>query len=522
MTSAPVDAADDDGDGDRARDRERADRHARDRTRRQTRGALIAVLAIAIPTLWLGLGRGSITNSDDGITASVIRGMARGQGLGEMTFQGTVTHQRPLLFYWLAAGVTALFGASEGVLRTVPALGVLACALLVCVAARRLGAGAAGAVLASCLFLGLYLPVWLSRRIGEDSLLAAELMGATLALAATRTPGRERAWILWGVCAGLAALTKGVVAALAIVIVLVELGLFRRAALRTRWPWLGAATALIVAAPWHVIQLVRFGAVFAGEYFGYNALQRATSSILGQSGPLFYARDLVTKDPILSAVIAAGLIGTVVLARRHRLGEDARLLVIATLVPAVLFSLAATRIEHYVLPAYPPLCALAGGALGILLARPAVAATAALGVLAIGAASHPAQLVRPDYDPTTKALALEAGRRLGPDDPLLVLDHYFTAAAFYADRRTLQLTTDPKFYADVTSVDYLARSGLVRLVKGADVVALVRAHPRACVLTPAYQGQTLAALLERARPPGSSLEVLASGPLVLGCVVAAP
>ena len=444
---------------------------AADDARRQTQRALIAVVVLAIPYLWLGLGHGSITNSDDGITASVIRGMARGEGLGAMTFQGTVTHQRPLLFYWLAGGVAWLFGTSEGVLRSVPAFGVLACALLVALGARRLGAGAVGAVLASCLFLGLFLPVWTSRRIGEDSLLAAELMGATLALMWSRDAGSERrAWITWGVCAGLAALTKGVVASVAVVIAVGDVLVWRRAVVKTRWPWIGAATAFAVAAPWHLIQLARFGGAFAGEYFGYNALQRATTSILGKSSPLFYAHDLLTKDPLLAALLAVGVIAIAV-HRRAAVGAFA----IAVLVPALLFSAAATRIEHYMLPAYPPLCALAGAGLAHLLRKPLFAGVGAAAVLAIGVAQHPAQLLHPDYDPVTRALALEARTRLEPGDTLYVLDHYFTAAAFYSDRRTLQLTTDPAFFAGVTSVDYLARSGLVHLVKAGDVAQLARA-----------------------------------------------
>lgn len=491
---------------------------ARD-ARRQTRLALLVVAAIAIPYLWFGLGNGSITNSDDGITASVIRGMARGEGLGAMTFQGTVTHQRPLLFYWLAGGVAHLFGFSEGVLRAVPAFGVLACALLVALAARRLGAGAAGAVLSSLLFLGLFLPVWTSRRIGEDSLLAAELMGATVALAYSRDEGRERLVYVWGACVGLAGLTKGVVASVALIIAFADMVVTRRVALKTRWPWLGALTAFAVAAPWHVIQLVRFRGAFAGEYFGYNALQRATTSILGKSSPLFYAHDLVRHDPIGAAVIAVGLVGIALHVRRDpaRRG-DAATFAIAAAVPALLFSAAATRIEHYMLPAYPPLCALAGAGLAHLVRRPLFQGVLAAAVLVVGAAWHPAQLVKPDYDAATKSLALEAKARLPEDATLYVLDHYFTAAAFYADRRTLQWTTDPTFFAGVTSVDYLARSGLIHLVKAPDVAALAHAAPHVCVLTPGYQAQKLTALLEGARPPESKLEVLASGSLALACL----
>ena len=490
--------------------------------------ALVAVGVLAAAWLLPGLGRGSITNSDDGITATLLREMAHGRSLLDISFQGTVDHQRPLLFYWIGAAVVRLLGATEFAVRLVPALATIAGAVLCAALARRLRAGAAGAIFAGMLYMALYLPVWTSRRVGEDALLAALLAGALLCLLATVE--RPRMWLGWGALLGLAAMTKGVVASLAVLVAMLDVLATRRAVLRTRWPWLGLVVAALVAAPWHILQTVRYGGAFWANYLGYIVLARVSGGAIagvssGAGGSpagspatndvLFYGRDLLRNDPILGTVLLIGLVVAGFLLWRGGRPRRERLVVLAAaLVPALLFSLSRTRLPHYGLPLYVPAVALAAVALAEVVRRPLWIGLAAAAALIVAAPVRARELVAPDYAPAMRSLALEAKRQLRPDETLLVFDVYFTAAVFYSERRTMLVTGSREYLAELGVVRILSESRLVRYVSREDFVSLI--GPRTCCLTLGRFVPTVIGVMQEAAP-GAQVAVWKNQDLALVC-----
>jgi 4-amino-4-deoxy-L-arabinose transferase-like glycosyltransferase len=459
--------------------------------------AIGVLLAFAVPYLLTGLGLGSIENSDDGITACVLRGMARGEHLGEISFQGAVQHSRPLLFYWLGALAVRALGPSELALRLVPALGAVAAVVMVHLLARRAGAGVAGALAGAALFLALHLPVRISRRVGEDTLLAAVLAAATLCYLRARLAPRN--WLVWGALVGTAAITKGTVAALAPLCAGLDLGLSaRRRELGTRWPWLGGAVALGVAAPWHLWQTLRFGRAFWDDYLDVGVSRAFVRTIPGQTDALFYLRDLLEHDLPLVLVLVVGLGGAAFAVLRGRMPkDDARGLAVAVLVPALLFSAAQSRLPHYMLPAYAPLAALCGAGLAALCGRQWVAATLA-GALALGGLWLRAlDLYDPDYAPAVKQLALQARSQLSPDESLYVFDGYHTAARFYSERRTVLVTSSPRALSALRSSRLLARSPeTVRPGQVDDLARLAASSRDFCCLTPSSRLPPLLAALQ--------------------------
>jgi 4-amino-4-deoxy-L-arabinose transferase-like glycosyltransferase len=335
--------------------------------------------------------------------------------------------------------------------------------MLTFLVARRLGASHAGALLAAALLLMLHLPLRASRRIGEDSLLATWLSAALLAYLCTES--RPRAWLTWGALAGLAMITKGAVAVLAPLAIAPDL-LRRPRVLTTRWPYLGAAVALAVAAPWHVAQTLRFGSEFWREYLGYNVLRRALDAhvLPQQTSSLFYVRDLVGHDSVLVPVLALGVVVAIVAALRARPLNAATVVTLAALIaPSLIFSAARSRLPHYMLPAYAPAAALAGAGWTLVLERSRGGRLALIGltalVLVAGAWLRLADLVAPDYAPADKKLALLAAQRLPPSAPLYVFDHYHAAAAFYGDRPILAAISSQTAYDQVAVSRLLARTG---------------------------------------------------------------
>jgi 4-amino-4-deoxy-L-arabinose transferase-like glycosyltransferase len=445
----------------------------------------LAIIALAF--LLTGLGEGSIENSDDGITSSVLRGMARGEHLGDLTFQGAVEHQRPLLFYWLGAAVVKMLGPSELGLRLLPALCTAIAALLAFGIARRLGASPLVALTSGLLYLALWLPVRVSRRVGEDAMLTALLAGALLCYLGARE--RPRRFLAWGLLFGLAVMTKSTVAILAPLTVGAHLLVVDRRMLRTRWPYLGLLVGIVVAAPWHLVQTARYGRAFWSDYLGHGVTRVFARTLPGQTDAWIYARDLFSHDPVLAPICLLGLAllgSSVVLARRQRARSSPALAVLlAAFFPALLFSISRTRLSHYMLPAYAPLAAMAGCGLGAFLRRPLLQALLALILLSLAPILRAGDLLGADYAPSMKALALEAKKRLGPSDALYTFDVYHTAAAFYSDRKTVLVTESPSALEKLLSSRLLARSpDTVRLGSTGELAALASSAARSCVILP--------------------------------------
>lgn len=160
---------------------------------------------------------------------------------------GYVDH--PPLAPWVLRGSTALFGDGRLGFGVVPALCAAGTVLLTGLMARRLGAGGWGQLLAGlCVATA---PIFLV--FGSFfSVNALELLLWTLAcfllLDLIRT-GNERLWLGIGLVAGLGLLNKHTFVLLAFGLALGIAATPLRSQLRSRWLWLGAAVALLVALP---------------------------------------------------------------------------------------------------------------------------------------------------------------------------------------------------------------------------------------------------------------------------------
>jgi len=160
---------------------------------------------------------------------------------------GYVDH--PPLAPWVLASSTALLGDGRLGFGLVPALCAAGTVLATGLMARRLGAGRWGQLLAGlCVATA---PIFLV--FGSFfSVNALEILlwplACLLLLERIRT-GNRRLWLAIGLVAGLGLLNKHTFALLAFGLALGILATPLRTELRSRWPWLGAAVALLLASP---------------------------------------------------------------------------------------------------------------------------------------------------------------------------------------------------------------------------------------------------------------------------------
>ncbi|MBX9599522.1 MAG: glycosyltransferase family 39 protein [Bryobacteraceae bacterium] len=283
---------------------------------------------------------------DEATYANTAAGMAEGQGWLTPKFLGRLALYKPPLLYWAEGASLRAFGFSRFALR-LPSLlaGAAVCAILY----------AWAGLAAPLLLLGSHQFFVLSRIGLTDSLLLLFTAAALFALA--RDPRLERAWPWFGVCSGLAILTKSVAGLLAPLALILYWAIAReRPAFRDLVR--AGAVCIAVMLPWHLYQLAVNPNWFRAEYIlseliGYGA--SAPSQTSDENQALFYIRRLWAVDPLL--VIAAAL--AMPAAWRKRESATARVAacwVVAQTVCVLAFSY---RSAAYLLPLLPPLAILA-------------------------------------------------------------------------------------------------------------------------------------------------------------------
>ncbi len=167
---------------------------------------------------------------------------------GQQLSWGYVDH--PPLVPLLAHGMISIFGLSIAGLRLAPALMGALVVFVTGLLARELGGGrlaqalAPLAVIASLIYL---LTNTLFQTVTPDQL--AWVLGCYLLLRLLNGADARRTWLLLGALLGVALLAKYTVVLFGLGVLVGLLLTPSRAQLRTQWPWLAAALALLIAAP---------------------------------------------------------------------------------------------------------------------------------------------------------------------------------------------------------------------------------------------------------------------------------
>lgn len=316
---------------------------------------LVAILIVAALHL-VGLGGTLLLEPDEGRYADVARGFLDGGSLVVPRANGIPFLDKPPLVCWAAAASMKVLGPSTLALRLVPALSGILAALVAGLLAQvcyRKGAWAA-ALVYGCAPLAL----GVGRTFTLDVPLATLVsFGGFLVLAGAGAfdsiRKSHRLSLAGGLVLGLATLVKGPVAiglgGLAVVAALFGEGRSRR--LLSPLPWL---VAVAVAAPWYWL-VAREEPVLARAFFlDENLLRFAGTAFEHRHGPFFF---FVTLAWGLGGGSLAGL---VLLGTRPPLPRGAGVLVGWAALVFAFFSISSTKVETYILPAFPLLAGVLG------------------------------------------------------------------------------------------------------------------------------------------------------------------
>jgi 4-amino-4-deoxy-L-arabinose transferase-like glycosyltransferase len=332
---------------------------------------IIAAIAAFYPRSWEGDLHGDPVHY-----AAIAKRMAlTGDWLTPRDGPDVLYAKKPPVMFWLTAMNFRLFGINTYTAKFWSCAFAVAACVVTYLLGRRLFGEAAG-LLAGFMLAGTsgVVPNALDLRLDT----AVMFYTALAVYALVRADDDDRpAWLLLaGLAGGFGMMTKASAPLHAGVVVGVLLALRR-----PRWlihPCLAAAVALavVIAAPWHITMVLRYGREFSGTYFGEQIGSRITlgSYFLGN------VADNVTIL-LLRTLPWWPLAAYTAVQARHtppRLRWGVRLALIWIVAIGLLMAVPPKRYDRYMIPSYPAVALLAGCGLSMLLSERVRAALPAI------------------------------------------------------------------------------------------------------------------------------------------------
>ena len=337
----------------------------------------IGLLLLCGLTFLFGLGRSAITDSDEAFYAEAGREMLESGDWTTPHYNYEVRLQKPILYYWVVAGIYRLAGVSEWGARAGSAVAGIGLALVAAIVGRRWYGSNVG-LLAGAIVGTSFGVVPLARQSLPDTPLALfisltawaaiEAFDLRPPASARNAPRRRGRWLAAAaVAAGLGMLTKGPVAVVLPAMVVAPLWLWQRRETGRWWPdGLGVRHIVIacllfvaVAAPWYIAVMRAEGLAYAWRFFvGENVERFATTTYNTWRGYIYV-------PIIVGGLLPWSVFGLLwirplgdLFAGRRRLGwPEARLLCWAG-GPLAFFMVSIGSQPRYILPCLVPLSIL--------------------------------------------------------------------------------------------------------------------------------------------------------------------
>ncbi|MEO6952245.1 MAG: glycosyltransferase family 39 protein [Polyangia bacterium] len=428
---------------------------------KRSAATFLVVLAtlLLLPRLYrYGLDDAGLIVNDEAIYCDMAREMVTGGHPSEIRYEGEVYFPRPPAAIWAIAASDVLVGLEppEHGLRIVtsvlPTIEVLLTVLLGAMLFSPFVGVLGGALLAmSDLFVGY------ARAFESEPLLVCFVLGAFCAWVGAKR--RRWLYVVYGVCLGGALMTKQLIGLFPLAAPVVDgyLALRGERAKVGRGLAVGVAVALLVALPWHLLMYARYGQRFIDSFFVQSLVTRARVSLLWRTTPAFYLVEMWTSErgPFVVWWLGASLLALWVGLRRARWGE--LFLGGWAIAPLLLYSMARSRYDYYILLSYPAFALSAAWLVAKLPLRSSLRAFVAVALVIVSAALHlPRNLTRNPGTSEERQL-LAAASAVPKDVPLYVFNLRPYIARVYTDRIVRVFVDLP---SDVPAAEGLRASGM--------------------------------------------------------------
>lgn len=320
------------------------------------------LIAALIAFFFVNLGGYLLFDHDEGAFSEATRGMFERGDFITTYLNDRVRFDKPILIYWLQGASMALFGTEVWAFRLPSALAGLSWSLVIFFFTRRYldQSTAIAAALIAAAALGINM---IAHVATADALLNALLAASLLCIYRYSTDPSNRLLAIIYTLMALGVLTKGPVA---VAIPLLVAAIFflwsgkKDALLKALFYFPGWLLFLAIAAPWYVLEYLAQGQDFIDGFILKHNVNRFNKAMEGHDGgPLFY----VVLLPFILAPFGALLLRILPSIRTIRGTAEQpdllnRYLWIWFLVVLTLFSLASTKLPHYILYGVTPLVIL--------------------------------------------------------------------------------------------------------------------------------------------------------------------
>jgi 4-amino-4-deoxy-L-arabinose transferase-like glycosyltransferase len=325
---------------------------------------LLALLLGAgiVVSFFLGIDSVPLFDVDEGAFSEATREMFVRGDFVSTYLNGEPRYDKPILIYWLQSLSVVFFGIDELAFRLPSAIAAsLWAAAIFLFVRRRIGPRTA---IATTLIMVTTLQVSIMGRAAiADALLNLWIAAAMFALFVWLEQQRKGFLYLAALFTALGFLTKGPIAVLipvAVSLIFSLTGGSFRLWLRTAFNPFAWLIFAAVGLPWYVVQYLREGDAFIQGFFLQHNVERFTDSMEQHGGAVFYFVPVVLVGLIpYTSFILAGLKDGL----RHWRDPLTRYLLIWFGFVFVFFSLAATKLPHYVVYGYTALFVLGAPAM---------------------------------------------------------------------------------------------------------------------------------------------------------------
>jgi 4-amino-4-deoxy-L-arabinose transferase-like glycosyltransferase len=315
----------------------------------------LVVLLLAAVLFLPWIGRGALFDRDETSYAEIVREMRVSHDWLLPRLNGKDFFEKPVLPFWFIGLGYATFGVNEVGARIVSALFGVGTALLTASVGRRLfgpGVGVrAGAIVSSSLLF-----ILVSRSALTDPPFLFFFTAAIALFLRAWQSGSSRAgpWVAMYGAIGLATLCKGPVGALLPLAALASFAIGEAGlpSLRRLRPALGLAVLTAVVVPWYAYAAWRTGGSSVREFLVRENIGRYLDPMQHHGGPIWIYVPALFVTFLPWSVFLPGAL------RRSTDIEAYRFILLWAGIPFAFFSLAATKLPHYLLPIFPALSVL--------------------------------------------------------------------------------------------------------------------------------------------------------------------
>lgn len=322
---------------------------------------LILLTALVGIALFINLGQIPLFDEDEGAYAEVTQEMLRSGDLVTPRLEGKPFFHKPPITYWTQAICVSLLGPTEFAFRLPSVLASIAwCVLLFMFVRRHMNQRVASFAV---LFLAMSVQTGLITRAAIPDALLNLFITTTMFAIYAHSQAPRRIYILTAyVGMALGFLTKGPVAVLIPVVVSFLYFLWQKD-LRTWWRGLrdpiGWLLFLVIALPWYLALYHSHGWHFIEEIFLVHNIGRFRSAMESHSGPIFYYIPVILIGLMpFTTLLLQGVSGI----RQQLATPMGRFLWLWFGFVLLLFSMAGTKLQHYIVYGYVPLLIFMGQA----------------------------------------------------------------------------------------------------------------------------------------------------------------